>query len=216
MALLFLPRLASGVDNNHAHPGVRPPSVCLRVRCRPVSVQEHKASAPAVATIRVNVVTVSDTRTPQTDEGGKLVTELCRGAQLVIAGGAILPDDQTRVHDHVAALAREGQIDAVLVTGGTGLSPRDVTIEALTPLFDRTIPGFGELFRALSFAEIGPAAMLSRATAGTIGAVVVFALPGSPAGVRLALERLILPELPHIVAQLRRRSHHEHHGPTHR
>jgi molybdenum cofactor biosynthesis protein B len=179
-----------------------------------VSVEEHKAAAPAVETIRVNVVTVSDTRTPQTDEGGKLAAELCRGAGLVIVGGAILPDDQARVRDHVAGLARDGAAHAVLVTGGTGLSPRDTTIEALTPLFDRTIPGFGELFRALSFAEIGPAAMLSRAAAGTIGEVAVFALPGSPAGVRLALERLILPELPHIVAQVRRRSHHEHHGHT--
>ena len=141
------------------------------------------------------------------------MSELCRGAGFVVAGGAILPDDLGRVRDHVAGLCREGEVHAVLVTGGTGISPRDTTTEALVPLFEKTLPGFGELFRALSFAEIGPAAMMSRATAGTIGQVVVFALPGSPAGVRLALERLILPELPHIVSQLRRASHHEHrHG----
>jgi molybdopterin adenylyltransferase len=183
------------------------------VRCAVVSVEQHKASAPGPETIRVNVVTVSDTRTPATDSGGQLAAELCRGAGMVVAGGAILPDDLGRVRDHVGGLARAAEVHAVLVTGGTGISPRDTTTEALAPLFDKTLPGFGELFRALSFAEIGPAAMLSRATAGTIGEVVIFTLPGSPAGVRLALERLILPELPHIVAQLRRRHEHHRHAP---
>jgi molybdenum cofactor biosynthesis protein B len=177
-----------------------------------VSVDQHKASAPRPETIRVNVVTVSDTRTPDTDDGGKLAADLCRAAGFVVAGGAILPDDAARVRDHVGGLARAAEVHVVLVTGGTGISPRDTTVEALAPQFDKPLPGFGELFRALSFAEIGPAAMLSRAMAGTIGEVVVFTLPGSPAGVRLALERLIIPELPHIVSQLRRRSHHEHHG----
>lgn len=183
-------------------------------RIRPVSAHEHKASAPAPQTIRVIVVTVSDSRTPETDDGGRLVGELCRAAGFVVAGGAILPDDPERVRAHVAALARDGQGDVVVVTGGTGIAPRDNTPEALEPLFDKTLPGFGELFRALSFAEIGPAAMLSRASAGTIGGVAVFAVPGSPAGVRLALERLILPELSHIVALLRRPSRHEHHRHT--
>jgi molybdopterin adenylyltransferase len=177
-----------------------------------VSVDEHKASAPAPETIRVNVVTVSDSRTPETDDGGRLVSDLCRAAGFVVAGGAILPDDLQRVRDHVGSLAREGQVQAVLVTGGTGIAARDTTTEALAPLLEKVLPGYGELFRALSFAEIGPAAMLSRATAGTIGQVVIFTLPGSPAGVRLALERLIIPELPHIVSLLRRsRGSHEHH-----
>jgi molybdenum cofactor biosynthesis protein B len=176
-----------------------------------VSVHEHKASAPAPQTIRVNVVTVSDTRTVDTDEGGRLAAELCRAAGFSLVGGAILPDDLGRVRDHVGGLCRDGQADAVLVTGGTGLARRDTTTEALAPLFDKTLPGYGELFRALSFAEIGAAAMLSRAMAGTIGEVVVFTLPGSPAGVRLALDRLIIPELAHIVSQVRRPPHHEHH-----
>jgi molybdopterin adenylyltransferase len=176
-----------------------------------VSVEQHRKSAPPPETVRVNVVTVSDSRTPATDDGGRLVSELCRAAGFAVMGGAILPDDLDRVRDHVAGLCREAGVDAVVVTGGTGISPRDTTTEALVPLFDRTLPGFGELFRALSFAEIGPAAMLSRATAGTIRQVAVFTLPGSPAGVRLALERLIIPELPHIVSQLRRASQHEHH-----
>jgi molybdenum cofactor biosynthesis protein B len=176
-----------------------------------VSLHDHKAAAPAPSDVRVSVVTVSDTRTISTDEGGRLVADLCRAAHFYMAGGAILPDERARIHDHVADLARDGQVDAILVTGGTGLAARDVTIEALAPLFQKTIPGYGELFRALSFAEIGPAAMLSRAEAGTIGSVVVFTLPGSPAGVRLAMEKLIIPELPHIVSLLRRASPHEHH-----
>jgi molybdenum cofactor biosynthesis protein B len=178
-----------------------------------VSVEEHKSDAPARSAIRVNVVTVSDTRTVLTDEGGKLAGELCRQAGFEVAGGAILPDDPRRIADHVGGLARDAQVDAILVTGGTGVARRDTTIEALAPLYEKVLPGFGELFRALSYAEIGAAAMLSRANAGTIGTVVIFTLPGSPGGVRLALEKLIIPELPHLVAQLHRheRHHHGHH-----
>jgi molybdenum cofactor biosynthesis protein B len=177
-----------------------------------VSVHDHKASAPGPKTIRVTVVTVSDTRTAETDEGGKLAVALCQAAGFTVAGGAstIVADDPGRLRELVAGLAARADVDAVLVTGGTGLAARDSTPEALAPLFGKTLPGFGELFRALSFAEIGPAAMLSRAAAGTIGQAIVFTLPGSPGGVRLALERLILPELPHIVAQVRRRTHHDH------
>jgi molybdopterin adenylyltransferase len=178
-----------------------------------VSVHQHRAAAPAPETIRVNVVTVSDTRTPETDEGGRLAVELCHAAGFVVAGGAILSDDLERVREHVGSLAREGQVDAVLVTGGTGIAGRDNTTAALAPLFGKTLPGYGELFRSLSFAEIGPAAMLSQAMAGAIGEVAVFTLPGSPAGVRLALERLIIPELPHIVFELHRAAHHDHHRP---
>ena len=105
---------------------------------------------------------------------------------------------------HVAALVSSGTVDAVLVTGGTGLGPRDRTPEALSPLFERRLDGFGELFRMLSFAEIGSAALLSRAEAGVVGGVLVFLLPGSPAAVRLAMQRLVAPELAHAVGQLRR------------
>jgi molybdenum cofactor biosynthesis protein B len=182
-----------------------------------VSVEEHKAEAPEPRVIRINIVTVSDTRTALTDEGGRLASDLCRAAGFVVAGGAIIPDEPARIGDHIGQLARDGQVDAILVTGGTGISRRDTTIEALAALFAKTLPGFGELFRALSYAEIGSAAMLSRATAGTIGNTIVFTLPGSPAGVRLALEKLIIPELPHMVAQLHRHEHHhhEHHQPGH-
>jgi molybdenum cofactor biosynthesis protein B len=178
-----------------------------------VSVEEHKASAPEPGKIRVNVVSVSDTRTPANDDSGRLAAELCRNAGFYVAGGAILPDDPARIADHIGSLAHQGQVDAILVTGGTGISRRDSTIEALAPLFEKTLPGYGELFRALSFAEIGSAAMLSRASAGTIGSVAIFTLPGAPAGVRLGLEKLIIPELPHMVAQLRRHQPHHHHPP---
>jgi molybdenum cofactor biosynthesis protein B len=181
-----------------------------------VSVEEHKAEAPERRRINVNVVTVSDTRTSLTDEGGKLAAELCRGAGFYVAGGSILPDDPARIADHVRELARDAHVDAIVVTGGTGISARDTTVEALAPLFTKTLPGFGEIFRALSYAEIGAAAMLSRATAGTIGDTIVFTLPGSPAGVRLALEKLIIPELAHIVAQLHRHEQHHHHEHRHR
>jgi molybdenum cofactor biosynthesis protein B len=181
----------------------------------PVSVEEHKAESPAPGHIRVNVVTVSDTRTALTDEGGRLAAELCRNAGFYVAGGAILPDDARRIAEHVGQLCHEAQLDVVLVTGGTGISRRDTTVEALAPLFEKTLPGYGELFRALSYAEIGAAAMLSRATAGTIGTAIVFTLPGSPAGVRLALEKLIIPELPHMVAQLHRHEHEHHHHAHH-
>jgi molybdenum cofactor biosynthesis protein B len=105
---------------------------------------------------------------------------------------------------HVAALAASQTIDAIIVTGGTGIAPRDQTPEAVGGLFERRLDGFGELFRALSFGEIGPAAMLSRADAGVVGGALVFLVPGAPAAVRLAMQRLIAPELAHAVGQLRR------------
>lgn len=156
------------------------------------------------------MVTVSDTRTSKTDEGGRLVSDLCRAAGFTIIGEAILPDEPANVAEQVRKLVADGQVDAILLTGGTGISRRDTTVEAVSTLFHKTIDGYGELFRSLSYAAIGPAAMLSRAVAGTIGTVVVFVMPGSPAAVRLALEKLILPELGHVVAQL-----HRHHGHRH-
>jgi molybdenum cofactor biosynthesis protein B len=185
-----------------------------------VSVEEHKRHAPAAEAVRVAVITVSDTRTEETDEGGRLVRELCQRAGLSVTGAGILRDEPVEVAARVRALVGGKNLDAILLTGGTGLSRRDTTVEAVAGLFDKTIDGYGELFRSLSYAEIGAAAMLSRATAGTIGAVAVFTMPGSPAGVRLALEKLILPELGHLVSELRRHGehahdHHREHGHDH-
>ena len=149
------------------------------------------------------VLTVSDTRTLDTDTSGARICELLAADGHTVAARAILPDDPEPVRAHVRRLVVEG-VEAVIITGGTGLAPRDNTYEVVDGLLDKRIDGFGELFRALSFAEIGTAAMLSRATAGIVGRTVVFALPGSPAACRLALSRLILPELPHLVAQLKK------------
>jgi molybdenum cofactor biosynthesis protein B len=179
---------------------------CGRGACNnaQVSVAEHKRNAPAARSVRVAIITVSDTRSEPTDEGGRLVRELCQGAGFSVVNEGILRDEPGDVSGRVTALSAAGDVDAILLTGGTGLSRRDTTVEAVAALFDKTIAGYGELFRALSFAEIGAAAMLSRAIAGTIGAVAVFTMPGSPGGVRLALEKLILPELGHVVAELHR------------
>jgi molybdopterin adenylyltransferase len=181
-----------------------------------VSGAEHKRHAPSAGTIRVAIVTVSDTRTETTDEGGRLIRDLCAAAGLDVVSRVILRDEPADVAAHVRRLAVEtaepDRADAILLTGGTGLTRRDTTVEALATLFDKTIEGFGELFRMLSFEDVGTAAMLSRATAGTIARTAVFLMPGSPAAVRLALERLILPEIGHLVGQLREQSHGSRHA----
>jgi molybdopterin adenylyltransferase len=165
---------------------------------------DHRHRSPAVSSLHVAVVTASDSRTAGTDEGGRLLRALAEEAGLVVAAEALLREEPEAIRAHVSALVREGGVDAVLITGGTGLAPRDRTPEAVGPLYDRRLEGFGELFRMLSFQEIGAAAMLSRAEAGVVGGVLVFSMPGSPAAIRLAMRRLILPELAHAVGQLRR------------
>ena len=163
---------------------------------------EHRARAPR--SVRVYVLTVSDTRTEETDTSGGATRELCAAAGHEIVGYRILRDEPGEVRALVQDLCARDAADAVLVNGGTGLSRRDSTYEALCGLFEKRLDGFGELFRALSFPEIGPAAMLSRAVAGVCRGVLVFATPGSTAAVRLALEKLIVPELGHAVAEARR------------
>jgi molybdenum cofactor biosynthesis protein B len=150
------------------------------------------------------VLTVSDTRTPETDIGGQLIEDSLRKAGHEVLERAILPDDPPRIRAFLERALGRSEVGAVLLTGGSGVSPRDRTPETVAPLLERPLPGFGELFRSLSFEEVGPAAMLSRALGGVAGRAVVFVLPGSPQAVRLALERLIVPELAHIVGQLRR------------
>jgi molybdenum cofactor biosynthesis protein B len=177
-----------------------------------MSVAEHKALSPAARDLRVALLTASDSRSTRDDEGGQLLKRLCVEAGFGVVDEALLREEPEILRAHVAALAASGTIDAVLVTGGTGIGPRDRTPEAVGGLFERRLEGFGELFRALSFAEIGSAAMLSRADAGVVGSALVFLLPGSPAAVRLAMERLIVPELAHAVGQLRRGKAEGHHG----
>lgn len=161
--------------------------------------------------IRVATVTLSDTRTPEDDEGGKLLGELLAAGGFEVRGHAIVREEAEAMRAHVRALAEDAGVDAIVLTGGTGIAPRDRTIEAIAPLFDKTLDGFGEAFRRLSWDDIGPNAMLSRAIAGTLNGRVIFALPGSPKAVRLAVERLIAPVLAHAVGLASGRGGHHHH-----
>lgn len=163
------------------------------------SAHAHRRSAPG--SLRAAVITVSDTRNLETDSGGQKVTELLEGAGHVVVAREIVKDESSEIAQALARALAQPDLRAVVLTGGTGVAARDVTPEAIAPLLEREIPGFGELFRMLSFAEIGSAALLSRATAGIAGGAVVFALPGSRGAIQLAMERLILPELGHLAAE---------------
>ena len=150
------------------------------------------------------MVTVSDTRTEATDRGGGAIVELLAQAGQDVAGKTIVPDDPERVRAAVQAGVDAPDVDVVITTGGTGITRRDGTYEVIAALLEKRIDGFGELFRALSYQEIGPAAMLSRACAGLAGGTIVISLPGSENAVRLAMTKLILPELGHLVREARR------------
>ncbi len=167
-----------------------------------MGVEEHRKQAPK--SVRCVVVTISDTRTLEDDTSGDLAVQLLEEAGHQVTDRRILPDEPEAIKALVRAEALREEVDCVILSGGTGISRRDRTPEALAEALDRQLPGFGELFRMLSYQEIGPAAMLSRALAGTVGRLVVFALPGSTKAVRLALEKLILPELGHLVREARR------------
>ena len=147
--------------------------------------------------VRVATITLSDTRTAEDDEGGALLGELLAAAGFEVATHAIVREDPEAMRAQVQALAIHAGVDAIVMTGGTGIAPRDRTIEAIAPLFEKTIDGFGEAFRRLSWDEIGPRAILSRAIAGTLNGRVIAALPGSPNAVRLAFEQLLAPILEH-------------------
>jgi molybdenum cofactor biosynthesis protein B len=161
-----------------------------------VGVDDHKAGAPLQ--LGCGIVTVSDTRTAETDGSGREIRELLEAAGHRVSRYELVPDDASVVADLVSAWALRSDVDVVVLNGGTGLAPRDNTYEAVVGILTRRIDGFGELFRALSYREIGSAAMLSRAVGGLVGTVAVFALPGSTAACRLALDELVIPELVHI------------------
>lgn len=169
------------------------------------SVHRHHRDAPKA--LGAAVITVSDTRTLETDTGGALLVEKLEGAGHRVVQRVIVTDDLERIRAATAEALTDEQVQAVLLTGGTGVAPRDVTPEAIQPLLDREIPGFGELFRFLSYEEIGPAALLSRAMAGQVGRRVVFALPGSRGALTTAMDKLILPELGHLVGEGQRSAH---------
>ena len=166
------------------------------------STQQHRQAAPKA--VRCAVVTVSDTRTLENDRGGQLLEESLAAAGHTVTRREIVPDDPNRIRSLVEDLADANLLDAILITGGTGIAARDQTYETVSQLLTKTLPGYGELFRMLSYAEIGATAMLSRAVGGLVQHTVVLTMPGSPAGVRLAMEKVILPDLAHLIREARR------------
>ena len=163
----------------------------------------HAHAHAARASVRVFIITCSDTRTHETDESGLLAEQLLGGGGHVVLGRRVVPDEPAVIEDTLRSAIRSGA-QVILLNGGTGISRRDRTIDALDRLLQTRIDGFGELFRMLSFEQVGAAAMLSRATAGLFDGAAIFSVPGSPAAVRLALEKLILPEIGHVVSESRR------------
>jgi len=163
---------------------------------------EHKATAPT--SVGCFVLTVSDTKTPETDTSGKLIRDLLAGGGHAVVGSAVVRDEPADVTRVVREACADARVTVVILTGGTGITSRDSTFEAVSTLLDKTLPGFGELFRVLSYQDVGPAAMLSRAQMGIHARRIVVSLPGSPNACRLALEKLLLPELGHLVREVSR------------
>lgn len=166
-----------------------------------MAVHEHRETSPRK--VIFGVVTVSDSRNAETDSSGDVIEALVRGEGHAVAARSIVKDEPSQI---LAALKQsiENGSDAIVFTGGTGITSRDVTCETLRPLMDKVLDGFGEVFRYLSYKEIGAAAVMSRAIAGVISRKIVFCLPGSPEAARLAVEKIILPEIGHIVREVNR------------
>jgi molybdenum cofactor biosynthesis protein B len=167
-----------------------------------LSVHKHRQSAPDL--VRVAILTISDTRTPETDTGGDTVDELLRGAGHEIAQRDIVRDEAQSIRTKIVDLLARSDVDAVITTGGTGISARDTTYEVVDDMLEKRLDGFGEIFRMLSYEEIGAAAVLSRCVAGVVGTKFIASLPGSRNAVRLAAEKLLVPELAHVVFELRK------------
>lgn len=167
-----------------------------------MSLEDHKAKEKRVTCM---VVTISDTRNDLTDKSGQLVVQLLEKSGHHVVIKKIVSDEETEIKHVIDDGRGNPDIDAILTNGGTGIANRDVTIETVKSMLDKEIPGFGELFRSLSYSEdIGSAAILSRAIAGIANHTAVFSMPGSSGAVRLAMERLILPELSHVVHEVKK------------
>ncbi|MBW4644380.1 MAG: molybdenum cofactor biosynthesis protein MoaB [Goleter apudmare HA4340-LM2] len=154
-------------------------------------------------TVTCAVITISDTRSPETDKSGQLIQQLLLGANHRIGAYKIIKDEPVQIQAQIESLAKEPNLDAILFNGGTGIAPRDTTYDAIEKLLEKTLPGFGELFRFLSYQEIGSRAIASRAVAGVYQKKLIFSLPGSTNAVRLGMEKLILPEIRHLVGLVR-------------
>jgi molybdenum cofactor biosynthesis protein B len=164
------------------------------------SVEEHRASAPE--TVGCVVITVSDTRTVETDRSGQIMRERLERAGHQVVGYEIVKDEPVQINRVLDQYTAMDACQAILFNGGTGIAPRDTTFDVITRRLDKTLPGFGELFRMLSFDEIGAAAMLSRATAGVLNGRLIFSTPGSSNAVGLAMDKLIAGELAHLVFEV--------------
>ncbi|QJD87482.1 MogA/MoaB family molybdenum cofactor biosynthesis protein [Cohnella herbarum] len=165
------------------------------------STEQHRREAPS--SVACAIITVSDTRTPENDKSGQLIRQLLEEKGHTVAEYAIVRDEYEGIANLLRAASDNPRIEAVLLNGGTGIAGRDTTYEAVRDQLHKEMPGFGEIFRFLSFTEdIGSAAILSRAIAGTIGTTAVFSMPGSTGAVRLAMTRLIVPELGHVMREL--------------
>jgi molybdenum cofactor biosynthesis protein B len=167
-----------------------------------MSVEDHKAQAPE--SVACFILTVSDTRTLDNDTSGQAIAQLLEAAGHTVTGRLVVRDEPKDVMAAVRTSIALGLARVTITTGGTGITSRDSTYEAITALLDKRLDGFGELFRSLSYADIGAAAMLSRACAGTVDRHAIFMLPGSEHAVRLAMTKLIVPELGHIARELGR------------
>ncbi|RWZ59772.1 molybdenum cofactor biosynthesis protein MoaB [Halobacillus fulvus] len=168
-----------------------------------MSVGEHKREAPS--SVRCRVVTISDTRNEETDKSGRLMIDYLEKSGHRIEKYEVIRDEETLIREKLVEGIDAPDTDVILTNGGTGIADRDVTIEAVRSIIDKEIPGFGELFRMLSYTEdIGSAALMSRAVAGTKKGTAIFSTPGSSGAVRLAMEKLIVPEITHVVRELQK------------
>jgi molybdenum cofactor biosynthesis protein B len=163
---------------------------------------EHKATSPK--SVACYVITVSDTRTEDTDTGGRAIVELLTAAGHRIVGRSLVRDDPEQLRDAIGRQLANPDVQVIITTGGTGITSRDCTFEAVNSMLWKRLDGFGELFRMLSYEQIGSGAMLSRALAGIVAGRILVSLPGSEGGVRLALEKLLVPELGHLVREATR------------
>ncbi|MEA5558201.1 MogA/MoaB family molybdenum cofactor biosynthesis protein [Nodularia spumigena] len=154
-------------------------------------------------TVTCAVITVSDTRNPETDKSGQMIQQLLMAADHVVGVYKIIKDEPTQIQAQIELLGNNTNLDVIICNGGTGIAPRDTTYDAIEKLLEKTLPGFGELFRFLSYQEIGSRAIASRAVAGVYHNKLIFSLPGSSNAVRLGMEMLILPEMAHLVSQMR-------------
>jgi molybdopterin adenylyltransferase len=166
-----------------------------------VSPQPHPDSPGN--TVTCAVITVSDTRNPETDKSGQIIQQLLMAADHVVGVYKIIKDEPTQIQAQIELLGNNTNLDVIICNGGTGIAPRDTTYDAIEKLLEKTLPGFGELFRFLSYQEIGSRAIASRAVAGVYHNKLIFSLPGSSNAVRLGMEKLILPEMAHLVSQMR-------------